>query len=209
MKRKGQKPTSQADAIAQGFYISSVKTKCPLSYGEHGGARAERHPLPKESNFNPTKQTAIRQKKKQQQASNDPLLNPQVRLSQRHLFPRPAREPALACGVPAGRLPGAQPSTALPPASASPGPRQPSLPPPQAASPRLPASPGYLPRPRCQGQGGSHVPSPAPPPVGSQPHLLGSLPPLITAVALLAAVALLGCLLVHPSERVCRRRAVP
>lgn len=42
-----------------------------------------------------------------------------------------------------------------------------------------------------------------------RPHLLGSLPPLVTAVALLPAVALLGCLLVHPSEQVCRRPAVP
>lgn len=193
----------------RGFTFPLSKPSALFLTGSTGEPALRGIPCLKKATSTRQNRQLFAKKKKQQQASNDPLLNPQVRLSQRHLFPRPAREPALACGVPAGRLPGAQPSTALPPASASPGPRQPSLPPPQAASPRLPASPGYLPRPRCQGQGGSHVPSPAPPPAGSQPHLLGSLPPLITAVALLAAVALLGCLLVHPSERVCRRRAVP
>lgn len=48
-------------------------------------------------------------------------------------------------------------------------------------------------------------------PAGSRPHLLGFLPPLAATVAPLPAVALLGCLLVHPSSAAqpAPSRAVP
>lgn len=64
------------------------------------------------------------------------------------------------------------------------------------ASPRAPRPQAPLPaRLRCRSR--------------SRSHLLGSLPPLAAPVVLLAAVALLGRLLVHASERHRRQRAVP